>query len=188
MGSLMYAQMGLSAISGVTDFAVAREQAKMDAVIQSYNNTISAISAAQSQNTVTRNEIQAVDASIRQGLDIQKSLLRAEGAARVATGAAGVKGGSVDSVMRGLRSSASQAQFARTEQTRLQMEAFGQERRNIGIAKALNKDVSVLPKPSATTALLGLGTNMLKIWDTHQTPGDTVAARLGRTTGSTIYG
>lgn len=186
MGSLMYAQMGISAISSLSNFAVARQQAKMDEAIQAYNNTISALSAAQSRNTVTHNELQARDASVRQGLEIQQSLLRAEGSARVAAGAAGVTGGSVRSVMQGLRSSAAQAQYARTEQTRKQMQAFGQERRNIGIAQALHKDVSVIPKADATSALLGLGTNMLQLWDQHQPAGDGIAARLGKTTGSTL--
>lgn len=188
MGSLMYAQMGLRAFQGITNFAVAREQAKMDRVIQDYNNTMSALAAAQSQNTIRQNEIQARDASVRQGLGIQQALIAAEGAAEVSAGAAGVAGGSVQGVMRGLRASASQAQYARTEQTRLQMEAFGQERRNVNIAKATNKDVSVIPRASATSALLGIGTDMLKIWDSNQTPQDQLASRLGRTVGRTLNG
>lgn len=188
MGSLMYAQMGISAIGGLTDFAVAREQAKIDAAVQRYNNTISAINAAQAENTITLSEIQAADASQRQSLEIQEQLIRAEGAAQVSAGAAGVAGGSVENVMRGLRSSASRAQYARKEQTRMQMEAFGRERTQVAVARVTNKDISITSKPNVGAALMGIGTDMLKIWDKHNTPGETLRARLGGTTGSTIGG
>lgn len=180
MANLMYGQMGLSAIQSVTDFAISKETAKLDRAVQAYTNTMSALSAANANNTTTLNEVQSLDASLRQGLDIQRAQITATGAAKAAAGAAGVAGGSVDSVMRGLRSSAARAQYARTTQTKMQMRAFGQERRNTAVNQAMNKDITVIPKPSATSAALGLGMNMLEIWDNHQTPSDTIAERLGR--------
>lgn len=179
--NLMYAQMGIGIVEGVGGLLMSREQQKMDAAIQAYNNTMSALAAAQSFNSITQSENDVRDASVRMSESIQRQTLIAEGQAKVSAGAAGVEGGSVDQVMAGLRSSASQAQYARGVNAKNQRRAYGQERRNVHIAKALNKDVSVIPRPSAASAALGLGTNLLSIWDSHQTPDNTVASRLGRT-------
>lgn len=172
--NLMYAQMGLSAINSVSGFFVGREQYKMERAMQAYNNTMSALSAAQANNVTTLNEIQANDAATRQEQEIQRELMIAEGQAKVAAGAAGVTGGSVEGVMRGLRSSAARAKYATDVQLEQQLNAFNQERRNTAISKAMNKDISVIPKPSATSALLGVGKNMLAIWDSHQPEGERI--------------
>lgn len=182
--SLMSAQMGISISQGLTGFFVAKEEAKLQRVVQAYNNTISALSASQADNVTTLNEIQAQDASTRMSTEIQRQSIVATGQAKVAAGAAGVAGGSVKNVMRGLRSSAARAQYARTEQLQGQFRAFGQERRNTAVAKVLNKDISVIPQPSGAAALVGIGTNLLDIWDSHQAPGETIADRLS--TGQSI--
>ena len=186
MTELMYAQMGLSVIGGLTDFATSREQRKLDKAVQAYNNTISALSAAQANNTTTLNEVQAQDASTRLDIDIQRQSLVATSQARVAAGAAGVEGGSVRAVMSNLRSTVTAAQFARKTQLTNTYRAFGQERRNTAIAKATNKDVSIIPKASATSSLLGMGANLLSIWDNNQTADNKIAARLSGTTGGVL--
>lgn len=172
---LMSAQMGISIASGLSDFAIGSENAKLQRSIQAYNNTISALSAAQANNATTVSEIEAQDAATRMDAEIQRQAIIAEGEASVAAGAAGVAGNSVHGVMRGLRSSAARAQYARKENLKGQFRSFGQERRNTAVAKALNKDISVIPNPSGASALLGIGTNLMKIWDSHQAPGDKIA-------------
>lgn len=179
---LMYAQMGLSLVQSFASVGVAREQEKMAASVQRYNNTMSALAAAQSNNITTMNEIAAQDASVRDNVSIQQETLIAAGDAAVASGAAGVGGGAVESVMFGIRNSAARAQHARTTALTNQFMQFGQERVNTEIAKVTNKDVTVLPRTSAGTALLGAGANLLKIWDSHQTPADKLAQRLGTST------
>lgn len=183
---LMFAQMGLDIAQGLGALGVAREQAKMQESLQAFNNTMSAISAAQANNITTLNEITAQDAAARMDTEIQRQVLVAEGQATVAAGAAGVAGGSVANVMRGLRSSAARAQFARKQNLNNQLTAFGQERRNTAVAKAMNRDVTVIPKPSTTSAMLGIGAGMLEIWDSHQTPSEKLSARLGGTSGSVV--
>ncbi len=172
MASLMYAQMGLSIIGGLGQSAVAREQAKMQESLQRYRNTISALQGAQNRNVITRDEISAQDASVRQDLEIQRQGIIAEGQARVSSASAGVSGGSINRVMQGLRNSVARAQYARTEGLEQQYTTFGQERRNVGVAQALSKDVTVIPRPSAASTLLGIGTDLLKTYDAHQPIGD----------------
>ncbi|ANS06235.1 internal virion protein [Phage MedPE-SWcel-C56] len=183
---LMFAQMGLKTVQAFGALGVAKEEAAMARSLQAFNNTMSAISAAQSNNVTTLNEISAQDAAVRADAEIQRQLIIAEGQAQVAAGAAGVSGGSVDNVMRGLRSSAARAQFARTTSFENSLRAFGQERRNTAVSAAMNKDVSVIPKPSTAAAMLGLGKNVLEIWDSHQTPSETLSARIAAPTNSTV--
>lgn len=177
--NLMYAQMGLSVVQSFASTAVARQQEKMAQAVQDYNNTMSALAAAQSNNTTTLNEISVQDASVRDDIAIQQEAMIAVGDAEVAAGAAGVGGGAIDSVMFGLRSSAAKAQYGRQQSLKNQFMQFGQERTNTELAKVTNKDVTILPRTSAGTALLGAGTSLLKIWDSHQTPDQKLAARLG---------
>jgi hypothetical protein len=184
--SIMATQMGLAAVRGLSGFAVGSAQASVARAMQEYQNTVSALAAAQALNVTTLNEIQAQDAAVRADSEIQRQLLLAEGQAKVSAGAAGVEGGSVAATLRGLRSSAGRAEHANQKNLDNQLTAFGQERRNTLVAKELNTDVSVMPRPSAASTLLGLGTNLLEIWDSHQTPSDTVAARLSGTQGSVV--
>lgn len=185
MSGLMFAQMGLSAVQGWGQYQVASIQADMQEKMQEYQNTMSALSAAQSKNTITSNEVSVQDASIRAAEALQQQALKQEGSAEVAAGAAGVTGSSTAAVMRDLKSSAARANKSRTDQLQAQYRAFGQERKNVNLAQIYNKDVSVIPRPSAASALLGIGTSLLNIYDSHQTPGNTLAARLSGTNGVT---
>jgi len=179
----MMAQMGLSLVQGWGQYQTASIQARMQQDVQDYKNTMSALSAAQSKNTITSNEISVRDASIRASDALQQQSLKQQGAAAVSAGAAGVSGNTTDLVMRDLVSSAAQANKSRLNELSAQYRAFGQERKNVNLGQIYNKDVSVIPKPSAASALLGIGTNLLSIWDSHQTPGNTIAANLSGTTG-----
>ena len=131
----MYLQMGMAALDGFGSFMQAKMAADMAEATRKYQNAMSALSAAQAQNTVTGNEINVRDASIREAEAIQIAALEQEGAAKVAAGAAGVGGGSTSAVMRDLKRSAASANYARTSNLKSQYRAFGQERKNIELAK-----------------------------------------------------
>jgi len=178
MSNLMYAQMGLNAVSAFTSYSVSKTQQKMEQATQVFSNTMQSLSAAQAKNTVTQNEIQVQDASTRQSLAISRQALIDQGAARVAAGAAGVEGGSVDATMQSLRRSAAVANKARLDQLALNTLASNQERTNIELNRIYGKDTSVIPKPSAFSALLGLGAQTIDTYDAYQTEGDQIASRL----------
>ena len=180
MSNLMFMQMGLAAVQGWSNYQHAKTNARMERAAQAYRNTMAALSAAQSQNVVTINEINTRDAGMQVAEQQQQQTLRDTGSAEVGAAAAGVSGTSVQLVQRDILASAARANKSRVEQMRQQFASFGQERRNIAVHKAYGKDISVIPRPTAASALLGIGTNLVNIWDSHQTPGDTIAGRLSR--------
>ena len=180
MSNLMFMQMGLAVAQGWSDFQHAKISARMQKAEQEYRNTMAALSSAQSQNVVTINEINVRDAGIQVGEMQQQQSLADRGSAEVGAAAAGVRGTSVQLIQRDILASAARANKSRLDQLQQQFASFGQERRNIEVHRAYNKDVSVIPKPTAASALLGIGTRMLSIWDSHQTPGETISGRLSR--------
>lgn len=177
---LMLSQMGLSIAGSVAGLESRRIDAKMERAVQAYRNTMQAINTAQQKNMVTLNEIAVQDASSRMEHDIQVQSMRDRGAAEVAAAAAGVKGNSVNLTMRDIASSSATANKNRLDNLKAQYAAYGQERRNIAVGAAMNKDVSVIPRPSVSSMLFGVSTNVLDIWDSHQPPGSKIADRLAR--------
>lgn len=169
--SLMYAQMGMSALSALGGYSTAKHNASMKRMMQDYNNSMSAFAAAQALNTQTGNEISVRDAAVtaRQTIDLQSMQDRAN--AEVSAAAAGVAGGSVEAAMRGLTRSKLQAQEALRRKMQAHSRANTETRRGIAINKAMNKDISVIPKPSVASALLGLGASMIDVYDQHQPEG-----------------
>lgn len=176
--SLMYAQMGLTAVNTIGAGIRAGIQADMERDMQRYQNTMAALSAAQSKNAINSNQIQVRDASLRVAETIQQEAMAQEGSAAVAAGAAGVRGSSTAAVMRDLQAGELKAQKSRMDQLQAQYRSFGQDRRNVDLAVTYNKDVSIIPRPSTASMMLGLSAGMLDIYNSHQTPGDRLEARL----------
>lgn len=87
----MAAQAGISLVQS----AATNETAEEQRLLTTYQNRMRMLSNAANQNTITDNERFAVEESVIESINIQKSALRARGAAEVAAAAAGVTGGSV---------------------------------------------------------------------------------------------
>ena len=179
--SITFAQMGLSIAQGVGNFASASIEARMRRSTQAFRNTMAALSAAQSQNAITVNEIGVLDGADQLREQQQIAAVQQEGAAAVASAAAGVSGTTTELVVKDLKASAARANKARLDNVENQFLSFGQERKNIELSRIYNRDISVIPKPSAASAALGIGTNLLGVYDSNQTPGNTIASRLSGT-------
>ena len=171
MNDLMLSQMGLSLVSSWGQYQSASIKAKLDERIQAYRNTISKLSAARSLNAVTVNEARASDAATQAYLMIQQQSMRDQARQEVDAAAAGVKGNSVEMAARDLRASAGRARFAKKQQYNQQMSDMGAQRQSIAIAAITNQDIQVIPKPSIGSMLLGVGTNLLSIYDSNQPEG-----------------
>lgn len=169
--SLMYAQMGMAAVSAFSQFSQSKHQHKMEEINRKYQETMSGISAAQQLNTLTANEISLRDAAVRAGVSIETQSLEDRAVAEVAAATAGVSGGSVKSTMRGLMRSRLMAQHSLRKKVEAQKRAATQDRRNVALSRAMNKDVSVIARPNTASALLGLGASMIDIYDSHQPHG-----------------
>lgn len=169
--NLMMAQMGLAGLGAVTDFMAAKDQAAIDRKMQKFRNAMAKMQSARQQNAITINENRLASSAVESESMIQRTSIIDKGKAAVAAAAAGVKGNSVDMTMRDLAGSASRASYAVRRQLNQQMSDLGEQRKSVAIGAVLNQDIQVIPKPSVGSMLLGAGTSMLQIYDSHQPEG-----------------
>lgn len=168
--TLMLSQMGLSLVGAWGQYQSASISAGLQTKIQEYRNTMTALKSAQASNAITSNEIRTRDDAILLDTDIQKQAIEDQGAAAVAAGAAGVDGNSVEMVARNLKASAATASYRVQREEKQRQAGFRSQRTTLAINAAMNKDVTVIPKPSIGSMLLGATTNLLDIYQSHQPP------------------
>lgn len=185
MSAAMYAKMGNKAIGAVSDHLLASTQRKMQADAQEHRNTMSAISASMQRNNVTQAEINTQDNARRLKQQIDLTSMQDKGNAEVSAAASGVAGGSVANTMRGLQRSAMQANYARIRNVDSQMQAHGQNRKNVTLQQIYNKDAQVFQKPSVSTALLGLTTSLVDTYNKNQPQGQGLASTASKLLGGT---
>lgn len=166
----MYASMGLDIAQGVGSFVEQGIASKLARKMQKYRNEMLAITAAMQQGTILENRVNTRDASIRLQVQLQLTAAEDQATATVSAAAAGVKGGSVDSTMRGLRRSAANAQGARKARLQMEMRAHDSESRNVTVSAILGKDVSVISRPSLLANVVGLGRTLLDTYEDDQPP------------------
>lgn len=165
--SLIYAQMGMKALSAFGAYSADRHKAKMETISRAYQEKMAGISAAMQMNVQTENEIEQKDAVVRASMALQTTALEDKAEAEVSAAASGSAGGSVVGAMRGLMRNKLKAKQALRTQQQQAARANLQTRRNIEFAKVMGKDISPIGKPSIASALLGLGAGLLDIIDSN---------------------
>ena len=180
MGGKMLTQ----AVSGIANHLVAREQFKMNEQMRKHREAMNAIARAQQLNSLTIQETQVRDAGVRASMALQLQSEQDKATAEVHAAASGVAGNSVDATMRNLERSALNANAARKATINSKMQAIGQERKNAKLDAVYGRDIGVRLKPSASMALLNLGTTLLKTYDENQPKGKTSADHLNTTINS----
>ena len=150
-------------------------QHDMEVAAQAHSNAMRELASASARNQVTQTEVQIRDKSQRLSVALQGQAIRDKGTAMVGAAAAGVKGGSVDQAMLGLRRSAMQANSARLRNRDSALLAQDTQRNNIKLATVLGEDISVIPRPSAASAMLGLGAQLIQTFDENQPEGSRFA-------------
>lgn len=168
---IMYAQMGMGLLGGLADLNTAKTEGKLARMTQKYQNTMADLSKAQSLNAMTDNEISFRDSVVHTKKAVELAALQDTAAAAVSAATAGVDGGSARAVLRGLTRSRLSATTAIDKSVLAQRRAFVNERRNVEIASIYGKDISIIPKPSTASALLGIGAGMIDVFDKHQPEG-----------------
>lgn len=166
--SIMLAQMGLSIASTASNYFQASAEHKVSSRMQKFRNTMNELSAARQMNAVEVNRVRTDEAGFLADLMLQKQAMQDQAEVENNAAAAGVAGGSVDMVMNDLKASASLASYAQKRKLHDQRTEFKEMKRTIRVNAIMGKDVQVIPKPSAGAALLGVGTNLLDIYDSHQ--------------------
>lgn len=167
MSKLMYADMGLSVVAGLTQFGVAREQSKLQAAMQKYQNTMSALSTGQSLNNITRNAVAVRDNRVFADLSIQTSAMEEQAAFKVEAAAAGVIGNSVAVGLRARQADAARAQTSLARKFNSELLAVEDQKKQVRLSEVYNQDISPISRPNLGAALLNTGMQMVDIWDKH---------------------
>lgn len=121
---------------------------------QEYQNKMKDLSATVSQNALTTNELLAADAFLNQAFQLRKDSIFARAKVEVNAAAAGVKGKSVNRVMREIIGNSAARESERQEAFRVSMQGINQQRRQIEYDAAFAHDYSYIPKPNAASYYL----------------------------------
>jgi len=163
--------MGNQILGAASEHNLEKTQFRMETAAREHKNVLNKISSGIQQNAVTIAEVQTKDKAIRLSEAIQTQSMKDKGSAAVSAAAAGVQGGSVKAAMLGLRRSALKAQDARVRNRDAALNAQAENRKNIELSAIMGRDISVLPAPSAASAMLGLGASLIDTWDKNQPEG-----------------
>lgn len=165
------AQSAMALTSAAAGHAASSEQASAGRKWQKYQNAMTMLSAANSQNAITDNVTLAMEQNADQGLEIQKNQARAEGAARVAAAAAGVSGGSVDATMRDIGRNAAAKQYSRSQTLQGIFLTSDHQRQAVASQAQASLDHNMIPGPNTPAELLGLAGKGLDIYKTYDDDG-----------------
>ncbi len=165
--SLMMTQMGLTAINGVANIFISQSQRGVQKIIDEYNDKMAALSAGESNNALTRNQVSIWDQAKFADAKEQSVALQAKEAARVQAAAAGVEGNSVDTTITGIDRAKAQQQEALQREQKQALTGINDQRRNIAVNLAYGKAINIMPSSTASQ-LLGLSANLLDVYKSYQ--------------------
>ena len=159
----MWLQAGLSVAQGLTGFIQSSREAKYRRKLQEYNNAMTRLANAQNQNAITLNQNMAVERSLAQQFQIERSEYVTIGEAEVSAAAAGTAGRSVNQTLYQVQRSADEAESNRQSDLEAQLAGFQQQRLNSAMQAAQQIDYSFIPSPNPVSSMLGIATDLYKI-------------------------
>ena len=146
--------VGLNFASAFGSYQADKAASKAARAWQAYSNTMLRLSDAVNQNAITTNEIFSMQSFADQAIGIKQSNILTTAQAEVSAAAAGVKGVSVDDVMRDINRTAAVAENQRQNDFAASQLAFDQQRQSSAMSAASQQDYSYLPKPKLGSYLL----------------------------------
>lgn len=149
----------LQGLSALGKYNADKANYKAQKAWQAYTNGMVDLSAGEAQNSVTSNEILATNAFVNQAFQLKKDTLITSAKTEASAAAAGVKGRSVDLAVRSVLRNAANAEAQRQEELRVSLLGFDQQRMNVAMQAAMQKDYSYIPKPKAASYFLSAATN-----------------------------
>ena len=167
-----------SAIGTYSDYQVSKTQYEMDKMAKAHNEYMRTVAYANQVNTMAEADIDLHEETQRAAFALGVTSKQDKAAAEVAAAAAGVAGGSVEGTSRRLEQSFLRAHQARKTQERMLRRGLRTNRYNAEMAHVFGQDVSTLTKPSASTAMLGLATQLIGQYDKAQPKGYKTADHL----------
>lgn len=170
MASLMMEEMGIKAVTGLTDMYVNAQSRKIAEIQRKFQNTMAALSAAQSRNQVTRNE-----ASVHDQVAFAQMSNQVEGAQeienmRLAAATVGASGNSVRSTLGAGARVLAQKQLGLELDQKAQYTQMQDQRREIGVSEAYGKSINIIPNQIGMQ-LMGVASSLLDTYKDYQPPG-----------------
>ena len=165
--SFMLGEMGLKGITGIAGILISANERKIQRIMDNYHNTMAALSASQSRNQLTRNEVSVGQQVKLADAASQVAVMQGMEAARVSAAAAGVSGNSVATTLGDFVRGKAQKDMARKMEEEQVLSGINDQRRQVGVQLAYGKSISIMPSTMATD-LLGLGTSLLDIYKQYQ--------------------
>lgn len=150
------AKAGLSFLAGV-------QEAKAKRKWQAYNNAMTRIADAMNQGTINTNQNLAVERSTAQAFEIERTGYETEQSVIAAAAAADTEGNSVNQTIFQAQRNEARAQSRRQQDLEAQILGFDGQRRSSAFQAAQQIDYSPIPMPNPLVAMLGLGTDLMKI-------------------------
>lgn len=151
----MFAQGGLNFAQGLLSYNADKAQAKAKLAWQAYSNKMLELSATQSQNAITQNTLFAEDAFANQAFQLKQDSIFTRAKVEASAAAAGVKGRSVNLAVRQVIGNAAMRESERQEAFKAAALGFDQQRKQVAMSAAMQKDYSYIPKPQAASYFLG---------------------------------
>ena len=177
---LMYADVGVTVLEGVTNFLSARTDYRLNKAIQKHQEVMRGISAALARNTINQNRVragrEAVYAAI--GIDAQSAADMAD--ARVSAAAAGVEGVSVQEGLADLRRSRLLALTGLGEAVSDVNASYADQERTLALDMIYSRDTTPITRPSVLGHLLDTSTKTMDAYDRNQPKGSKLTDRLER--------
>tara|TARA_R110002020_G_scaffold319240_1_gene535173 strand:- start:7799 stop:8365 length:567 start_codon:yes stop_codon:yes gene_type:complete len=167
-----------SVVSAVSEHSLAKTQYEMQVAAQGHNSAMRDIQFALSRNAEADQRVQLHDASVRAATAIGIASTQDKAAAEVAAAASGTGGSTVEGTSRGLEQSFLRAHAARKSNENAALRGIRKDALNTEMSHVFGRDLRTFERPSGTSALLGLGTTLLKQWDDNQPEGDKIADTL----------
>lgn len=163
----MWLQAGMSVLNGISGFIQSSREAKYRKKLQEYNNAMTRLANAQNQNAITTNQNMAVERSLAQQFEIERSEYVTLGKAETAAAAADTAGRSVNQTLYQVQRSADEAESKRQADLQSQLAQYTQQRKNSALQQQQQLDFSYIPSPSPVTAMLGIAGNLAKTYQRY---------------------
>jgi len=150
----MAASAGLNLLGAASSYAADKAQSKAQRAWQAYTNKMVDLSATVSQNAITSNELLNADAFTNQAFQLKQDSILTTAKAQASAASAGVKGRSVNLSIRNVLRNSAAREAERQEAFRVSQLGFDQQRMQVSLSAAMQKDYSYIPKPNAASYFL----------------------------------
>lgn len=166
----MWMQAGFSVLKGLTGYIQSSREASYRQKLQDYNNKMVSLANAQNQNALVTNQNLAVERSLAQQFEISRSEYVTLGKVETSAAASGTEGRSVNQTLYQVQRSADEAESRRMADLDAQLAQIRQQSLNSAMQANQQIDQSYIPQPSPVTAMLGIGTSLLRNYYDYSDP------------------